>query len=602
MPLIDDNPQRPIKYRTIPHIAIPLGFNTFLIHRPGTDFRITVRVQLKDALDCCQVADTISGLTARAQNRLQKAYDDCSWVPQAIRELAGRGLIVVEASLIPQELHPSPSIRRVTSIAFPTADRIDQLRRAVSSYDLNAREYGRTLELVVMDDSRSVSRERHVSCLKGAEVHCSIRYGGRLEKDAYTRLLIREGIDPDLARFALLGEFNGISSTTGANRNAVLLDTLDRFIISVDDDTVCKLAIHPDRTGKLYLRDSGDPRDKWFYPDRDHVWAHTICDREDFVARHEDLLGKPIATLLSDAEECVFDGTCDRILRATGNDRARVAATMSGVAGDSGMYSSNSLLGATGGTLMRLCESEDSFRCALQSREVLHVVRGPTVTHRCPVMAYALGLANEDTLPPFLPIGRNQDGFFGFLLGQSTPHFVGHIPVAVFHLTEVGKQYQPFPLCRIADLVTAVLSLMISPWRGMPLSLQLIGQTLVEVGRTSDTDFWDLLFQALSKQRAEHLRATDGLLRRHPEYPDFWKREVGKSFEHSVAELQDPYFPIPGELKNCQSIESARQSTRKLISLLGRLLLNWPDIVEASRRLRQREQRISTDLHAAEMN
>ena len=587
-----------VRYRATLYKAFALGSDTFLVIVPGTRLRIELSCQMKEVLDSCNVADTIRGLVLRVQNKLKMSSR--SVAEQVLRELIHQRLIVAEDRLVQKASESFQSTRVISTIAFPTADRAVQLRESLLSYARNARDHGREIEFIVMDSSNVATRESYVQSLSEIAHHCTIRYGGWTEKAKYVRLLIEEGIRPEVARFALLGEFDETTCRTGSNRNSILLDTVGRYIISVDDDTLCRLVVHPEHTKRLNLTDAGDPRDKWFYENPAHVRAEIHYEALDFVGHHEALLGSSLASLVSKTNEVIFDGVCDRILRASWNGRSCVAATMSGVAGDSGMYSALPLLRSTGETLSRLCSSEASLRCALRSRQVLSLVRGPTVVHRCPFMGYAIGLANVDTLPPFLPVGRNQDGVFGFLLGQSTPHLIGHVPLAVLHDNLARKDYESFPLCRIADLLPMlIMSLGGSYTRTEPVSLRFIGNALLEGGRLNDSDFLDWVSDTYTRQWAEHIRAMDRSLKMHPQYPIFWREEVLKTMEQSVVQLKDANSCIPVEFRDHLPLESAQRATKELVASFGALLYEWCNIVEAAERLQQRERRISVELSEA---
>ena len=82
--------------------------------------------------------------------------------------------------------------------------------------------------------------------------------------------------------------------------------------------------------------------------------------------------------------------------------------------GDSGFYSPSHLLWmASPGVDDALRQSASLLNTAFNSREVIRIVPRVTFTHETVCMATTLGLDHTRTLPPFLPVLRNEDGFFG---------------------------------------------------------------------------------------------------------------------------------------------------------------------------------------------
>jgi hypothetical protein len=595
------NMEDPISnYRAIQYRSVRLGFGTVLIYAPATALRVVVRSDLKRILNHCHDADSLEGLCVRAARLLNLSEDRHPFVRQSIQELVSLGLIVPEGLVPSSAPVAETATSAITSFAIVTANRPRECKRAFTSFADNLRTHGRHVRVIVMDDSDPACRETYVQTLAEAGTGLEIRYAGRLEKESYIAALISQGIGPDVARFALLGELSALSCTTGANRNALLLDTIGENVISADDDTTCKFAIHPCRDDKLCFGEGGDPREKWFYSGRDQLQEEVTWVEADFIGEHERLLDRPVLRIASAKGEIdAVHGNCPSRFHPS-RSQARVAITMSGVAGDSGTYSANALLRSTGATQQRLSSSEEMFRCAQQSREVLSVVPARTVTDHPFCMAYLLGMANAGTLPPFFPIGRNQDGIFGALLRLSTVNAIGHIPLAVLHDPPSKRPYQEFPECRISDMVLCLIAWLVGPaGNEPPRSLRFLGQGLVDISRLDDSDFWDVLFQAVSKQSAERLRSTERSMKRLSECPEYWRSEVERFYEHTAASLRNVNCCIPVEFSQGRDLHEARCATREMVKMAGRLFLEWFDLIDASRLLSQRGRRISVAISEA---
>ena len=132
----------------------------------------------------------------------------------------------------------------ITAVGIVTRGRADSLCACIESYLENCRDHERAPEFIVTDDSPdgdarvgTRSALQHLRDQSGA----SIRYGGRAERIRFAEELARAAAVPiDVIRFGLIGD-DRCSLTTGANRNSLLLDTLDRLVLSVDDDTRCRI-------------------------------------------------------------------------------------------------------------------------------------------------------------------------------------------------------------------------------------------------------------------------------------------------------------------------------------------------------------------------
>src|SRR5262249_29491360 len=154
-------------------------------------------------------------------------------------------------------------------------------------------------------------------------------------------------------RFALFGD-ERCNVSVGANRNCLLLDTLGSLAFSADDDTLCRSAVAPDHEDTALVSSSYDPTEFRFFADRASALDSMTFAAADFLAAHEALLGRAVA----DVTGCPDSG-------------GRVALTMPGLAGDSGMGSSRYYLALTGASRERLLASEETYRSALRTRAVV---------------------------------------------------------------------------------------------------------------------------------------------------------------------------------------------------------------------------------------
>jgi hypothetical protein len=475
-----------------------------------------------------------------------------------------------------------------------TADRAFLLDRCLQSYCKNLKTYARRAEIVVMDDSKSDSaRAEYLQCLQALECDYPILYAGLAEKRSYIEALVQRGIDPVVARFAVLGELEMAICTTGANRNCILLDAIGTSVLSVDDDTICMTAPHPERSCAVHFRGHENPRDIWFYENRDELIASMQWKAYDLLAEHERILGKRLTQIASQLPEAAdFKNACDHILAGAMSGEGRVVATMTGMAGDSGAGAAHRFFLSNERVVDRLAESEATAKRAFASREVLWVAPCHCVAHSPQCQGAGLGLANHTLLAPFFPVGRNQDGVFGALNLVSPSAFLGHVPLALFHDPAPPKRYERLPLFRIANLVLCIIRPIFSRESStMEGLLRLIGSELLEAARLPDVEFWDWVSAAMGRNQQRLIRALQRARKQLDDGPAFLQKEIETCCEHLATSLRN-HDCIPYEFQALPR-ESARQKTRELVQKAGQLFYAWPDLTAAAHDLKAKGVRLS---------
>ena len=227
--------------------------------------------------------------------------------------------------------------------------------------------------------------ERRSGALAAAS-DATIRYAGPAEKKRFADALVRESsVSGEIVDFALFGD-RRCRLSTGANRNSLLLDTLDTLVFSVDDDTLCRTAVAPALQESVAFLSTYDRTEFWFFPDRRGALEAGRAVETDLLGRTEELLGRP----LTDFE-------------STAGLTGRVAITLPGLVGDSGMGSPRYFLTLGGPSRARLLQSHTAYLSALRSREVLRAAPQPTIAASAFCMTPFFGFDNRLLLPPSFP-------------------------------------------------------------------------------------------------------------------------------------------------------------------------------------------------------
>jgi hypothetical protein len=488
-------------------------------------------------------------------------------------------------------------------LAIPTRDRPGLAARAAASALADARRRGRGLDVLICDDSADPAT---IADLRGRLRALGgdggrVAYAGRAEKERFIAALDAIGGPAASARFALTPEAGPVACP-GANRNAITLATLGARILCVDDDIVVAPA-GPPAPGRGARAWSGrgrgyenyNPAEFWFFADRAATLAGIRRVDLDAIGEHEAHLGRGLDAILAEAEAIdaapLLDADMlDRI--AQGTARARV--TFSGTYGDIGWYSPTWLVLLEGASRARLVDDPEVYmRSCSASREVLRVVDRVTVNDGRYCQSAVIGLDNRDGLPPFIPLGRYEDGVFRLTLRRSDPdaYFV-YLPHALLHDPQEVRGFERADIHRTGEWVRTGETLIQcllghEPAPGRPAArLAALGGWLEELGRAPAADLEGFLRERFAAQKAIYLAHFEALLERYGAAPAPWAADVRAHVERTRASLERADYPIPRELLIAEGDrERALGRLARLLCELGRLLREWEGLCAATRAL-----------------
>jgi len=539
-------------------------------------------------LGLCQGCKTLEGHASAIAKT--GAAGDFHSVLATVQSLALSGLLRSCADLLPSTDMAAAEVRPVSTMAIVTAGRPRVLRRGLASFARHLDEHGQHARLLVVDGSRDTDHQtenQRVITDLAPTTNRSVEYVGVAEAQTLRQRLVSAGV------FGGTIDFGLTPGSTGANRNLVLLMTAGTHVLMADDDIVCEPWMRPEASRDVALWGHAEVQDTEFYPTRADARHVASSVPVDLLAAHAAILGQPLAALLTAAAGHADLGeACAHVLGALVERRsASVRATFTGIAGDAGTYCPYARLFSSGPTQARLASSRDVYELALRSREVLKVASRTTLTHDPRCMAGCIGLDNHDLLPPFMPIGRNEDGVFGATLHALDPlTLFAHLPVGVVHDSDRPATYDDRSMrsaseTRVSELLMlAIRAAMLGVTDTDPAArLVRLASALGDLGRLDTPDFVTHATRLVLDSRAQQLVRIEAMVSRSTEYPPYWRAGLEEYRRAVVRSLTRPDFFLPIEFQDAGSVAAGFERLRRFVGQFGALLDAWPAMREASR-------------------
>jgi hypothetical protein len=477
----------------------------------------------------------------------------------------------------------------ITTLGFVTRDRPRAIARAVVSYASHAWKHGHPIRVVVMDDASTplmAADMREIQVRLGT-TGGMVAYAGPAEKREYAlRLATMAEVPDEVVTFALLDPL-GTGATYGANRNALLLETIGEGVLSADDDTLCTPFVPPGRTTRLAFA-AGRPDIRYrFYSGLDTAREDIETSDEDVIANLEAVLGRSAASLVHDASGDLDLERADQALVARLlSEDGRAVAAMPGMLGDSGgAYAIHTLLRARGESHRHMVASPESFRTAVSSRTYLRATTGPALSQGGYLMATAIALDARELLPPFFPVFRCEDNLYGGLLRLCRSRdWVAHLPIALAHDPLEPRAYagangetpgSPLPMASVIGLATEDVAL---AGEGDRDRYRVIGQHLIDLARSPTMDDY------LRSRRDRAVRDRVDYVRKCQEAYRASPAEWHRALDRHVDDLEQSVGERPVVANEVSSVDDVRL----LLGRFGRLLIAWPALWDAARKLRLR--------------
>lgn len=490
----------------------------------------------------------------------------------------------------PADLSP-----RISIIGIVTAGRPPRLERCIASYIRHLQRYERSPRILIVDDSTDkghAAATKQIAALAQRSYAGVIRYIGAREKRAAQEALTQAGVPAATIDFGLPARTRGFAP--GANRNHLLLAAAGDRFLTADDDTLCRTwSPHNEQAGLAFVGHE-DPRNYAFFTSRRQALNAAPWCEVDLLGAHEAMLGQSLADVAERAPITDLHDACSHIVTGveSKDQSCRIRLTSSGVAGDGAMYSPYRFMFNPVTARSWVALDKPTFTRALTRRETLRIVPQASVSHQSATMMYSAGIDNRTLMPPFIPLGANEDGLFGVMLRLIAPMtFLGYVPVGIVHDSSRGPTYDAAKMpcvsqTRIAELIVALLQ----DWATNATSvaprvrLRRLGQHLIALSEKGLSDFAEQAAMASIALWRRECERLDAIIAATPDLPPFWIKELRIYRQTLIENAVDPAFFIPIEVKGRDSAARGFRRAQIYLGNLGRLMEAWPEIWSTARR------------------
>lgn len=566
--------------------VLPSGKDLWLVGVRRTGTAGFFRSDIVRLLEMCQEFRSIDDhVTACAKDGVS-GRDARALRGEIVRLLHAGFLITPEMpSLVPPTRRPVDDA--IACLGFPTCDRVQLLHRAIASYVDNAAGWGRSVDVVVADDSPgSHTRRLYRTMLQelANARRVSIRYVGWDEKQLLIDAIATRGAVPrEVVAFACLGDRRRDVSV-GANRNVLLLLTQGQRLLMADDDTVCRVGLPPGVQHSVDVRARASGLETRCFRTRGDAFAAVQYVEEDLLAHHEGSLGAmPRDIIASVGGQVSVCGADAATLYRVRDEPGRVRITVVGTVGDCGWDNADYYLGChvypvpgQGHAGAPWLEARE----ATNTREVINSVPRITIVGFPDLPnAMCLGLDNTGLLPPFVPVGRGEDVAFGASLAACFPgSYVAFLPRLVQHDPTVAKSfgYGPMFAIHFASWLPACIGMIAGGQVEAPEArLRWLGQNMQEIARFSRREFDSFVLEGRWRSASALICSVEAKLEQGEETGREWRRAarafIARVRRNALVPVEEGYALIGG-----------RGALRDLLTRFGQLLEWWPVIQEAA--------------------
>ena len=441
--------------------------------------------------------------------------------------------------------------------AWPSVGRRETLAGSVESFIANLDGHGDNSPCLFAFDSPLEGIDKGLSgklsalaCATERKFFCC----DRASRERFVALL-PENFDRDSVRYALLQDKSG--QGVGTNRNAILLSGLGSLIVSTDDDLFCKPVVASGHGTGIVDVGNLAPCDTRYFPDRASLLAVLDTSEIDVAAEYRSLFGQQ-----------ADDGLSACLVACAGSY------------GDSGYGNARATLVLE--DAMREALHDGGYERMRFSREIVRIPDYDVSGLGTYLMGMQCAFDARALLPPFFPVGRNEDGFFALTLRIMYPASRTLYPA--FGFLHDPPESRPFDHATLTgfkpplnELLMSLSIAVVPPenFQDPRERLLHIGEKMREAASLSAVEFTGIIHETWSKSVIAYAEHLESLLGTYDRIPISWAEDVDVLLENVYAHVREPALLFGASGCNC-SVDEVRSHADRY----GRLLCQWPDLVE----------------------
>lgn len=490
------------------------------------------------------------------------------------------GTLVSETVLLGSRSHvgargPSLETLSLQTVGVITRERPETLRQCLKSLLENARLFGRTVRLYVMDFSDPGPYQlanRHVLEALRKEYRVSITHANRRDSERLSTAIQERGVPTDVSDFGLAPRADSVlrDSGYGAARNFLLQALAGEVMLLMDDVIVCSLIPRPERRSDIHIVYDGSTH---YSAAADGSSARGdklgLSGIVDFIGVHEAVLGRTLPEVIAShgpTAEVTIGELCDHLFTCLEHGLGRVAASGCGV------------------STPKIASSGDAVPRARRDRRSRSVwyrgVAGTTISHHWGSPVPILGLDNRMLLPPFIP-GCSLDvaAFPATFERAFDDVFAAQLPWAAPYAGAEDVR-APWPLMG-GDILTldeviasCVLPIDTYGTGDSAERLRRMGKGLQELATVEGADFEEQLRLRVWGWCSDELRRRTVSGATRPVVDPWISARCGA--------ITTRAFIVPRELRVYSDVNQALQVLRQFIRECGQLLERWSDVTAAA--------------------
>jgi len=592
------------RYRSpLTFVRFPYDENRQVVYCPLTGKQTIVSKAALRWLGRCQTFATIEEHAAKLGEELSMEPTQLDATRDSLNQLAAAEILLSDENFVDKYIgrirnEDSPPL--ISSLAVPTRNRPQLLQRCLESYS-HCKTDERDFRFVIADQSDDAQTQKTnlqlLESLKKSTGISSTYIGWKEKKEFARRLADYSGIAQETIDFCLHNDDERLQGY-GANRNALLLSTIDEMTLQVDDDTVCMVAPRTESTPGIVLTTQYDPTDIIFLSEQE---TKDLCCEFTFnnvFALHEELLGRSISSCIDRHSGIYNVNSCDSSFFRRLEPR-KVAVTFLGTGGElaAGTSFSSMVMGEKATT--SLVRSESDYRFAMINQQAKRAVSGPTITSGKWCCTLNIGLDNRQLLPLFMPVQKNEDGIFAATHKATGQGYFGFLPWMLLHdrpsrlsnysdvLHDLRKSSAGISSGKVlVDMVRAEIP---NPdRRDAKANLTALGESLTDLGSRPLSEFRQAMHLTMLKECCRRISLLEGQLKMYKEAPQYWAANLSTSLSVLRESLPAASYMVPTDLLAIFGEEDALILFQRLVLKFGELLKVCAHVRQSTRELKER--------------